>query len=306
MPVRTDAGQPVTRVWKEGDDRQAAVFFPQATDNMTPASTLESAHFVIYADFVDDEYLRRLSLDMEKYFSTLQKEFWDFLRPENREARLEVAVFSDAAAFDRFAAADAGIAPGERGYSNKRANRIAILRQKEYARDVMTAVHELAHAFNRFSTPHSPTWADEGLAQYYASYAAERAGAAGIYDGVNLGALAAIDAGIKAGRFAPLGQLLTMDEAAFYADKTDTFYAEAWALVYYLRRGTPEGDARFGDYYESLTRGGDEYGAFTRSYGANVDVMESIWIRYLDRLYRQTRLQEEKLKTSEPTPGTTR
>jgi hypothetical protein len=269
-------------MWKPQE--QAA---PGDLERLAPRK-YESVHFTLRTDFVDEAYVRRLQGDLEKYFSRMQKEFWDFIRPEHREAHIVMAVFDSQESFDTLAGEDAAAPRGEMGYSNKSASRVAFVRQDEYYKDIMIAAHELTHVFNRFSVDQTPIWLDEGMAQYYANYAGEECGNRAIESGINAGAIEAIDAALKEGRFAGIPALLGMDDAAFYGEASGVNYAESWALVYYLRRGMTGGDDTLARYYQMLKRGDDHYRAFMNVYG-ELATLEKGWLGYLEGLYTKSK-----------------
>lgn len=246
----------------------------------------ETVHFTLYCDYDDEEYNARLLGALEKNFSRLQKEFWDFIPPAHREGHVEVIAFQDALGFDEFAGKESGMAHGPKGYVSSRASRMAILRQDAFHKDLTIAVHELVHVFNSWCTPHTPIWLDEGMAQFYSYFAAEEAGNESIRDGVNEVALARVDVALAAGRLPRVSVLLQMEDAVFYSSFSDVNFASAWALVYYLRRGLgAEGEALFSRFYAIIARGGNPYRAFTGSYGANMELIERFWLAYLERLY---------------------
>ena len=181
--------------------------------------------------------------DMERNFSTLQKEFWDFIPPRWREAHIDVVAFATQEAFDDYAGREGGLPHGEKGYSSAREPRIVFLRQDVYYRDVMIVVHEMTHVFNRFCVASCPLWLDEGMAQYYANYAGESAGNTALASGVNVEALVILDGASRRGVLLPFAVLMKMPESVFYGEDSRLNYAEAWALVYWMRRGLPDGDA---------------------------------------------------------------
>ncbi len=245
----------------------------------------DSVHFTLMTQFKDDDYARRVLGDLEQEFSILQKEFWDFIPPQWREAHVDVVAFGAQEAFDDYAARDTGMPRGEKGYSSTKEPRIVYLRQGVYYRDVMIVAHELTHLFNRFCTPRTPIWLDEGMAQYYADLAGERVGNAGVKAGVNPEALIQIDAALRSNRFVPLSGILMMDDASFYGERVELNYAESWALVYYLRRGLPRGDEMFSRYYYALAHGAESYQAFGDTYGLAQDIFTQAWLAWLQGLY---------------------
>lgn len=246
----------------------------------------EYVHFNIVSAFKDDEYGQRLLKDLETYFSMMQKEFWDFIPPQNRESRISIIAFDNQAAFDEFAERDGGVPRGEKGYSNGRARKIVYLRQDLYYKDITILVHEMTHIFNSFCAGETPVWLDEGMAQYYANYAGERSGNTNVKSGVVPDTLRRLDAALKNGSFAHVSELLIMPDDVFYGAQSPVNYAQAWALAYYLRRGMADGDARFAEYYLRIVRGRDSYTAFTETYGASLPLFRDLWLKYLEGLYR--------------------
>jgi len=246
----------------------------------------ESVHFTLMTELRDDEYADRLIKDLEVYFSQMQKEFWDFIPPRWREAHMEVVVFSGAQAFDDYASRDGGLPRGEKGYSSAREPRIVFLRQAVYYRDVMIAVHEMTHVFNRFCADSTPLWLDEGMAQFYANYAGEASGNTGLSSGVNPEALVIMDGAVRRGAFVPFTEVMQMSEALFYAEGSELNYAEAWALVYWMRRGMPDGDVMFTSFYDAVARGRDGLIAFSENYGHNHQLVSSMLMDCLQRLYK--------------------
>lgn len=270
-----------------GEGIQAASSGQSLLDGLERTETI---HFTLYCDYEDEDYNARLLQALEKNFSRLQKEFWDFIPPGHREGRVEVIVFQDAQGFDEFARKESGVTHGPKGYLSSRGSRMAILRQDAFHKDLTIAVHELVHVFNSWCAVHTPVWLDEGMAQFYSYFAAEEAGNESIRDGVNEAALARVDAALAAGRLPRAGTLIRMEEEGFYGPFSEVNFASAWALVYYLRRGIPaEGDALFSRFYAIIARGGDPYRAFTGSYGANMELIQRFWLAYLERLYDDNR-----------------
>lgn len=69
--------------------------------------------------------------------------------------------------------------------------------------------------------------------------------------------------------FVPVEQLVSTARTAKIWDTEagHTFYAESWALVHYLVRGTPARGARITRFLQRLAEGEDEAAAFQRAIG---------------------------------------
>ena len=284
---------PQFKVWKEpepGSTLEGNVFPPTAGDEAGLGRYVhETVHFTLYTDLNNPRYIARLQFDLEVYFSQLQKEFWDFIKPEYREAHVVVAGFASQESFDALSAADAAVPRGEKGYSTNSGDRIAFVLQDEYYMDVTILVHELTHVFNRHSAGATPIWLDEGLAQYYARYAGAQAGNTAIISGVSTGPLSLIDSASKDESLVHIAGLISMTDQAFYGDGSELNYAESWALVYYLRRGAgPDGDETLSKYYRLLKDGRRHLDAFTAVYGEDFTSLEAAWLEYLAALYEES------------------
>jgi hypothetical protein len=277
-------------VWKEpeaGSALDGNVFPPTAGDKAgLGRHVYEMAHFTLYTDFNNPNYIARLQFDLEVYFSRLQKEFWDFIKPEYREAHVVVAGFANQDSFDALSAADASAPRGEKGYSTSSGDRIAFVVQDEYCKDMMILVHEMTHVFNRHCAGATPVWLDEGLAQYYACYAGAQAGNTTIVSGVSTEALKLIDSAAKDESLVHVAGLISKTDQTFYGDGSELNYAESWALVYYLRRGIgPDGDENFAKYYRLIKDGRHHLEAFAAVYGDDFPSLEAGWLKYLTALY---------------------
>lgn len=252
----------------------------------------ESVHFSLYMDFANEAYALRLLGDLERFFSRFQKEYWDFIRPPYREAHIDVASVGTQDLFDMVAGKDASVPPGEKGYSNREANRIAFLRQDEYYKDIMIIVHELAHVFNRFSLDAMPIWLDEGMAQYYAKFAGEECGNPNIRNGVSQDTVKKITAAVDARTLVSMPAFFRMTRQEYYDNDTDLHYAESWSIVYYLRRGVPGGEDLLARYYTALPNARDQVAAFGDIFGPDMRAIEAdwlVWNRSLQEPQEQTR-----------------
>jgi len=249
----------------------------------------DSVHFTLYTDYEDDEHVNRLLGDLEKSFSRLQKEFWDYIPPAHREGHSEVVIFQDRAAFDEFGQRDSGIAHGRMGWLGAKSGRVGIFRQDEYYKDLTIAVHELTHVFNSWCASYTPVWLDEGMAQYYANFAAEGAGYKGIRNGISINSLKITNTAMKKGAFVPLAGLMRINEDVFYGPSSRVNFAEAWGLVFYLRHGAgANAESAFSDFYGRLARGAEAHIALTGAYGTDFEKIERFWIAYLQRLYGES------------------
>ena len=126
-----------------------------------------------------------------------------------------------------------------------------VLSGRVYPRELTSVVyHELTHYFLSRALASRPTWLNEGLAEYFATAEVRD-------DQVSLGALSPQRMQLlKSTSMLPLTELFAVDSSSPYYNeslKASVFYAESWALVYFLTHG--EYASRFKQYLDALTKG---------------------------------------------------
>ena len=126
-----------------------------------------------------------------------------------------------------------------------------VLSGRVYPQELTSVVyHELTHYFLSRALVSRPTWLNEGLAEYFATAEVRD-------DQVSLGALSPQRMQqLKSTSLLPLTELLAVDSNSPYYNeslKASVFYAESWALVYFLTHG--EYAPRFRQYLDALTKG---------------------------------------------------
>jgi tetratricopeptide (TPR) repeat protein len=125
-----------------------------------------------------------------------------------------------------------------------------------------TIFHEYAHVI--FDAPRVPLWLSEGVADYYSTATLHRDRLR-----VLLGAPVPTHLAQLSRAFVPVDQLVSTSRSAKIWDTEAgrTFYAESWALVHYLVRGTAARGAQIARFLEELASGEDEAAAFARTIG---------------------------------------
>ena len=226
-------------------------------------------------------------------------------RPEPPSFPLVAVVFSSREEFHSYARRqDDSIALNVLGYYSPRTNRIVLFDQgheegrpsvNDWQTNASTIVHETAHqtAFNmgvhnRFAPP--PRWCTEGLGTMF-----EAPGVCDPFQHPELSArvntlqrdvfLKIVDRGWKSGTIAELIQ----SDRLFQTAPVDA-YAMAWALSFYLAETQPrnyvgylKATAERRDFapYPTAERWQD----FTDQFGANVELLETRLIRYIEKLH---------------------
>ncbi|MFH0943975.1 MAG: DUF1570 domain-containing protein [Planctomycetota bacterium] len=117
-----------------------------------------------------------------------------------------------------------------------------IWNQRDREAMLTTVRHEGFHQYFDRVTSSSPTWFNEGLAEYY-----EVGDAKGSIHEYNLETLR------EAKSLVPLKEFVFMDHEAFYRGSS-LHYAEGWAFVHFLRHHKREGGRRFQELFGLLTR----------------------------------------------------
>jgi tetratricopeptide (TPR) repeat protein len=125
--------------------------------------------------------------------------------------------------------------------------------------------HEYTHLLLRNAARFIPLWLDEGLAEYYSTYALDSDGRR-----ANVGKPLARHVLLLRERFVPLADLIRVDHGSpMYneRDRQSIFYAEAWALTHYLMNAMPEGQVALNRYATAVAKGAEPGAAFVDAFG---------------------------------------
>jgi tetratricopeptide (TPR) repeat protein len=138
-----------------------------------------------------------------------------------------------------------------------------------------TIFHEYAHVL--FDGPRIPLWLREGVAEYYSTTLLNHDRRR-----VLLGAPVAPHVARLSRDFLPLPELLSITRNAkiWNDEKGRTFYAESWAMVHYLIRGSAAHGAQIPLFVQRLAEGRDEREAFEETIGAPQAVERDL-LRYI-------------------------
>jgi tetratricopeptide (TPR) repeat protein len=150
-----------------------------------------------------------------------------------------------------------------------------------YAESVPMVLHEYTHLLVRNAAKSIPVWLNEGLAEYYSTYALESRGTR-----AHIGRPIAHHVERLREHFMPLSQLIAVDTAsALYneGERRSIFYAEAWALTHYLMIEMPNGPAAINSYASGIARGQPPDEAFRAAFGSAPADFELELRRYVQR-----------------------
>ncbi len=142
--------------------------------------------------------------------------------------------------------------------------------------------HEYTHLLVRNAVKALPVWLNEGLAEYYSSYAV-----------IDHGKAAEVGRAIKRHiillrqRYVPIAELIAVDQSSpMYneGERRSIFYAESWALTHYMLLARPNGGAAVNNYANEIAEGRAPIDAFRTAFGsspADVDKELQEYLRHL-------------------------
>jgi tetratricopeptide (TPR) repeat protein len=171
--------------------------------------------------------------------------------------------------------------------------------------DLGIIYHEYVHLVVNNTLLATPTWFNEGLAEYYRTFEVNPKG-----DRAALGKVQAEHVLLLRDQFMPLDALLAVDrESPLYNEdsKASIFYAESWALVHYLLLGDDQKLAtRTPAFLEALVDGVPFATACERTLGVSTSVLEQGLRNYVrgDRFLSQNVGFTKRLGTIDTLPAT--
>lgn len=204
---------------------------------------------------------------------------------------LVVRIFKSRDEFQKYAAGDRPAFIDFGGYSTSR--EIVMWREATLALDYRRLAHEMVHALLARRVPKAPWWVHEGLARDFASFQ---------YRPLNYRYSPFLDSEAalmldawRAGKWIPLEKLILLRPEDLYGgDSAEKqayrrlAYAEAWALVYFIRRDRAlKRQGAFAKYLDALRTGGTPLGAFREVFGTDLGVFEKRWLDALGEWQRQ-------------------
>ena len=132
-----------------------------------------------------------------------------------------------------------------------------------------------------------PTWLNEGTAQYF-----ETSSITGSHFNVgqiSRNKLLYAQALILNKKAPPIAQLVTWDQATFYAN-ANVAYPMSWALVYYLLNSNNDRyeQSRFRRYLQDLKFGNDSFRSLQKEFGSDVNRWQADFEDYILHLKPQT------------------
>jgi len=151
-----------------------------------------------------------------------------------------------------------------------------------YADSSAIIFHEYTHVLVRNAATAVPVWLNEGLAEYYSSFALAA-------DGRKVEIGRPLDHHVSYLRqqpTIPLAELIAVDfSSPLYneSSRRSIFYAESWALTHYLLLERPGGAASISRYLEFLAAGASSERAFTTAFDSSLDQVDAALRQYIRR-----------------------
>ncbi len=139
--------------------------------------------------------------------------------------------------------------------------------------------HEYTHLLLRNATPSIPVWLNEGLAEYYSTYALAASGRR-----ADIGRPVPRHVALLRERVIPIAQLIAVDQSSeLYneGERRSIFYAESWALTHYLMIEMPDGPQSINTYVAAVAGGQHHDEAFTDAFGMSPDAFDKVLRRYV-------------------------
>jgi tetratricopeptide (TPR) repeat protein len=225
-----------------------------------PWARVNAPHFVVSGD-VGAEDVREVAVLLELF-----REVFLRVLPGARDRSLLppfVVVFGGDKAFAPYKPLYDGKAAPVGGYAvHEPLAPLMALRLDQSQEAYRTIFHEYAHIL--FDNPDAPLWLSEGVADYYSTATVHRDRRRVLIGGRVPGLVSQMSRA-----WVPLQEVLTTARSAriWYGPAGRSFYAQSWALVHYLTRGTPARGAQISRFLERLAHGESEASAFEQAIG---------------------------------------
>jgi len=235
-----------------------------------------TSHFVLYSD-AGRERAEEIATSLETFRSVFAR-----LAPElelRSPTPTRILAFRDAESFAPYKTqADRGEARVLGQFLSYRdGNYLTVNSDPRYLGAFAVTFHEYVHYLVRFNFPQVPRWFNEGLAEYYSTFAVEGAAAVvGRPVGRHVRWLAQNELGLRE----VLSRSQQLEETAA-ADRDGRFYASSWGLVHYLLSGGRESSNALAELLLPAAPGEDPVDRFERALGARLEEVERRLQTYL-------------------------
>ena len=243
---------------------------------------IESGHFVGVGN-ADERDLRGTIAQLETFRSAIGRLFPALADTPGRP--LTVILLKSPAAFTEFAPRDAKNKPqqGVAGYFMRTSHGDQFVMGSRSDESLLSmAYHEYVHALVHRRLTDVPGWVDEGVADFYSTFAADaRKGT------VTIGIVPpSRAASLRMENWIPLKDVVALDAATRVwtrqPEKVSMWYAESWAFVHFLAFSSNGARAsQLSAYLSGVRAGKSGDAAFTDAFGAPISQVEAELRAYL-------------------------
>jgi len=235
-----------------------------AKDNWT---TVRSKNFLLVGN-ASDKQIRQVATRLEQFREVFSQLFPNAVN--SSPVPTTVVVFKSDDSYRPFKPH-----PNTTGYfqSGEDVNYITLTVEVHGEQDPFDVIfHEYTHLLVNNTAPNVPLWFNEGLAEYYSTFA--------IADDMKVTLGSPISSHVyllRENKMLPLRTLFKVDEKSPYyneSDKQSIFYAESWALMHYLILGKESRVAQLGKFLELTGANTPMEQAFQKAFGMTFENME--------------------------------
>ena len=245
-------------------------------------SRVQAKHFLLVGN-ANDADLRRVGVQLEQFRAVFAKLFPN--ANVNSPVPIRVVVFKNRAAFLPFMPLYQGKASEVAGYfqGGQDVSYITLTAELNDQNAYRTIFHEYVHAMLADNTARPPLWFNEGLAEFYSTFAVA-SGAKQVTLGKPIASHVYL---LRENKFLPLARLFAVnhnDPEYNERDKKGVLYAETWALVHYLMLGNGgQRQPQLIRYLELLAKGAAIGEAFQRAFQTDYVTLEKELREYINR-----------------------
>jgi tetratricopeptide (TPR) repeat protein len=225
---------------------------------------VETRNFIVYGE-TGEARVREVAAEFERFREALARVIPAVARPA--AVPTVVVVFGSARAFAPYRPRFNGkpIKAGGYFYSSDDMNLVA-LEDGDRAESLRTIFHEYVHLAIANIMPEMPLWLNEGLAEFYSTFAVDEDGRRAILGRVIVPHLLLLNQK----RPMTLQEMLAVDQqspAYNEGERQTLFYAQSWALVHMLMAGTTNRSTELFEYANLVAQGTPSPAAWQQVFG---------------------------------------
>jgi hypothetical protein len=270
-----------------------------AVTTATRAQDTATPSVANFANVTDERYQvfaqggHQLAFEVNKFMNDMLRQYEKFFNNWSGKAGARVIVFDNVADFRNYAGNVVSLThAGLAGYchlkTDEAGNQFYEIVTYQDANLWRVLAHEGFHQFIGYELGlQIPTWLNEGTAQFFET--SFSTGSRFNVGQISRNKLLYAQALIVNKKAPPLAQLVTWDQATFYAN-ANVAYPISWALVYYLLNSNNDRyeQSRFRRYLQDLKFGNDSIRSLQREFGSDMSRWQADFEDYILHLKPQT------------------